>query len=101
MIRRCRELSPSIPIERLEFYRIHRALTRHQTDGPPRDIIIKLHYFRTKKQLLTAARNKDTLLFQGHTYQLLSDLDPLTIAKCREMKPQLQILMQHQLKYTW
>lgn len=51
------ELAPSIPIECLEFDRIHRALTRRQADGPPRDIIVKLHFFRTKEQLLTAARN--------------------------------------------
>ena len=95
------ELAPSIPIERLEFDRIHRALTRRQQDGPPRDTIIKLHFFRTKEQLLAAARNKDTLLFQGHTYQLFSDLAPLTIAKRRAMKPQLQVLIQHHLKYTW
>lgn len=54
------ELEPSIPIERLEFDRIHRALTRRQADGPPRDIV-KLHFFRTKEQLLTAARNKNSL----------------------------------------
>lgn len=95
------ELCPSIPIECLEFDRIHRALTRRQQDGPPRDIIIKLHFFRTKEQLLTAARNKDALQFQNHNYQLFSDLAPLTIAKRRAMKPQLQILIQHQIKYTW
>lgn len=94
------ELAPSIPIEHLEFNRIHRALTRRQTDGPPRDIIIKLHFFRTKEQLLAAAHN-NSLQFQSHTYQLFSDLAPLTIAKRRAMKPQLQILIQHQLKYTW
>lgn len=95
------ELAPSIPIERLEFGRTHRALTRRQTDGPPWDIIVKLHFFRTKEQLLAAARNNNCLQFQSHTYQLFTDLAPLTIAKCRAMKPQLQILLQHQLKYTW
>ncbi|PIO26594.1 hypothetical protein AB205_0195780 [Aquarana catesbeiana] len=95
------ELCPSIPIERLEFDRIHRALTCRQQDGPPRDIIIKLHFFHTKEQLLTAARNKDALQFQDHKYQLFADLAPLTIAKRRAMKPQLQILIQHQIKYTW
>lgn len=95
------ELSPSVSIDRLEFDRIHRALTRSQTDGPPRDIIVKLHFFRIKEQLLSAARNKDALQFQSHAYQSFSDLAPLTIVKHRAMKPQLQILLQHQLKYTW
>lgn len=94
------ELSPPIHIERLEFDRIHRALTRHLPDGPPHDIIISLHFYRMKEQFLLAAPSKDQLPFQGHTYQIFSDLAPLTVTKCRAMKPQLQILLKHQLKYT-
>lgn len=95
------QASTLMDLERLEFDRIHRALTHCQAEGPPRDIIVKLHFFRTKEQILSAARHEDRLLFQGHTYQLFSDLAPLTIAKLCSMKPQLQILLQHQLKYTW
>lgn len=61
------ELQPAIPVERLEMDRGHRALAPHKTNDPPRDIIAKFHYYRTKEQLLTAARGKDTLSFQGHT----------------------------------
>lgn len=53
------ELSPSIPIERLETDRIQRALTARKEDGPPRDRIIKMHYFCTKEQIMEATRNKD------------------------------------------
>lgn len=51
------ELAPAIPIECLEMDRVHRALTPRQTDGRPRDIVTKLHYFQTKEQLLAAASN--------------------------------------------
>lgn len=67
------EFAPFIPIERLEMDRIHRSLTPRKEDGPPRDIIIKLHYFRTKEQLLEAAHSKESLIFQGHRCQIYQD----------------------------
>lgn len=57
------ELLPSIPIDRLEFNRIHRALMPHKAEGPLRDIIAKLKRKRTKEQLLAAARGKGSLTF--------------------------------------
>lgn len=64
------ELMPLLPIERLEMDRVHRALSRQQPDGPPRDVIIKFQFYRTKDQLLSAAHNKESLNFQGHNYQI-------------------------------
>lgn len=49
------KLSPSILIERLEMDRIHRTPAPRKPDGPPHDIVFKIHFYRTKKQLLTAA----------------------------------------------
>ena len=60
------ELQPAISNERLEFDRIHRALAAKKPDGHPRDIIVKLHYYRTKEQLLSSARDKKQLNFQGN-----------------------------------
>lgn len=95
------ELQPDIPIERLEMDRVHRALAQRRINGPPRDIIAKMHYYRTKEQLLAAARGKDSLTFQGHVYQLFADLSPITVAKRRALKPQLQVLQRHQITYHW
>lgn len=95
------ELAPSIPIERLEMDRIHRALTSRNADGPPRDVILKMHYFRTKEQLMEAARNKDSLIFQGHRYQIFQDLSQITLLKRKEMKPHLQVLQYHRISYRW
>ena len=95
------ELSPSIPIERLEMDRIHRALAPRKSEGPPRDIIAKFHFFHTKEQLMVAARNKESLIFQGHPYQIFADLSPITVAKRLSMKPLLQNLQQHQIPYQW
>lgn len=95
------DLTPSIPQDRLEFQRIHRALTRRQKDGLPRDIIIKFQYYRTKESILQEARRKSTLTFQGYDYQIFADLAPSTISKRREIKPILQVLQQHGIAYRW
>ena len=95
------ELDPSIPIERLEMDRIHRSLAPRSDDGPPRDIIVKLHFFRTKEQLMVAARNRDSLIFQGHRYQLFQDLSQATLAKRKAMKPHLLVLQHHKITYRW
>lgn len=81
--------------------RIIKSLAPKKEDGPPRDIVIKLHYFRTKEQLMEAARNKDTLTFQGHLYQILQDLSQQTLLKRKAMKPHLQILQHHHISYRW
>ena len=57
----CQELLPGIAVERLEMDRIHRALTPRKTDGPPRDIIAKFHFYKTKEQIMEAARDKKNL----------------------------------------
>lgn len=95
------ELIPGIPLERLEMDRVHRALMPKKTDGHPRDIIAKFHFYRTKEQLLTAAREKEALTFQGHNYQLFSDLSQLTISKRHAMKPLLMELQRHKITYQW
>lgn len=95
------ELQPGIPVERLEMDRVHRALAPKKTDGPPRDIIAKFHYYRTKELLLNAARHKNTLQFQAYNYQLFTDLSQLTINKRRALKPLLQILQRNNIIYQW
>lgn len=95
-------LIPCTPtVERLEMDRTYRALAPRKPNGPPRDKIVKLHYHHSKEQLLAAARGKDPLNFQDHTYQLFADLSPLTIAKRRALKPQLLILQRNQIAYNW
>lgn len=75
------ELSLSIPIDLLEFDRIHQALTRCQPDGPPHDIMVKLHFYCTKEQLLADACSSDMLQFQGNTYPNFLDLALVMVAK--------------------
>lgn len=75
------ELTPGIPVDRLEFGRIHRSLAPKPTDGPPRKVISKFHYYHTKEKLLQAAREQQLLSFHGNSLQLFADLSPVTIAR--------------------
>lgn len=93
------ELAPEIPLERLEFDHIHRSLAPKPSEGPPRDLIIKFHFYRTKERLLQAAQQD--LSFQGNPLQLFADLSPVTIARRRGLKPYLQILQTQGIKYRW
>lgn len=94
------ELVPAIPIDRLEFDRIHRALGPKRQEGPPRDIIIKFTYYCTKETLLMVARSKPELCFQGHHCQLFSDLSQITLQKRHQMKPFTTALLNKHIKYT-
>lgn len=73
------ELQPGTPVERLEMDRVQRGMALPKTNSSPREIIAKLHYYHTKKQLLAAVRGKDALTFQGHAYQIFADPFPLTV----------------------
>lgn len=97
----CQELLPGIPIERLEMDRVHRALMPKKSDRPPRDIIAKFHYYKTKEQLLVSARGINNLSFQGHAFQLFTDLSQTTVSKRRAMKLQLLEFQRHDIKYQW
>lgn len=52
-------------------------------------------------QLMEAAREKDTLSFQGHRYQIFQDLQQHTLIKRRKINPNLQILQHHRISYCW
>lgn len=94
------ELLPTLSADRFEMDRIHRTLAPKKAEGPPHDIITKFHFYRTKENLLAAARERNDLSFQGEKYQLFADLSQLTINKRRAMKPLFLILQNHHINYN-
>lgn len=60
-----KELIPDLTEQYMEIDRIHHALTAPRSDGLPRDIIVKLHYYRIKEKLMLAARNRPELALFG------------------------------------
>lgn len=59
------ELQPGIPVDRLEMDMVHRALSSRKTNGPPRAIIAKFHYYRTKEQLLACSNSQRLPVIPG------------------------------------
>lgn len=60
---------------------------------------MKPHYYKIKEKLMMASRNSKDLQLFGTPIQLFSDLAPSTVQKRRNLKPLLQQLLNHQIKY--
>lgn len=83
---RAQELAPKIPLESLEFDRIHRSLAPKPTDGPPRDIIMNFHFYYTKEQLLQAARECPDFSFLNSFPSAVCG--PFASYHCKETEPE-------------
>lgn len=95
-----KDLIPTIP-EHLELDRAHRALQPLCTDGLPRDIIVKPHFYVVKEEVMKRASYADKLTIQGHQIQIFADLSSYTIQKMHSLKPLLQVLTQKEITYRW
>lgn len=82
-------LIPDIPAHRLELDRAHRALTGPRSDGLPRDILVKPHYYEVKEKVMATAREITDLHLRDHPIQIFADISPDTVQKRRAMKPLL------------
>lgn len=93
-----KSLIPNIPAHRLELDRAHRALQPPCSDGLPRDIIVKSHFYAVK-EVMKLSRSAEMLMIQGHQIQIFTDLSPYTVQKRRALKPLLQVLAGKEITY--
>lgn len=72
------ELFPETLTSPPEIDRAHRALmARPQQGSKPRAVIVRLHYFQVKENILREARSKrGKLLFRGHHIAIYEDFAP-------------------------
>lgn len=96
-----KSLIPNIPAHRLELDRAHRALQPPRSDGLPRDIIVKPHFYAVKEEVMKLSRSAEKLMFQGHQVQIFADISPYTVQKRRALKPLLQVLAGKEITYRW
>lgn len=96
-----KHLIPDIRAHRLELDRAHRALGPPRSDGLPRDIVVKPHYYNVKDEIMRRARNTPQIQILGHSVQIFADISPFTIQKRRALKPLLTVLTQKNIKYWW
>lgn len=81
-----KDLILDIPECRMELDRAHRPLRPPRTDGLPRDIIVKSHFYAVKEKVIKLSRALEKLVFP--------DLSPYTVQKQQSLKPLLQVLAQ-------
>lgn len=78
--------------------RVHRSLA---PKPPPRDIIVRFHYYESKKALTVATRNISQVDFKGTKIQIFNDLSSITLAKRHSFRPVTAYVQNHQITYHW
>lgn len=96
-----KSLIPDIAEHRLELDRAHRALQPPRSDGLPRDIIVKPHFYSVKEEVIRRSRGSENLKLLGHRIQIFADLSPYTVQKRHSLKPLLQLLLEKEVTYRW
>ena len=87
------------PIRIDRVHRVGRPDTR--SNRGPRDVLVKLHDFRTKEDILLAARGREKVDFDGQTCALYQDLSAATLARRNEFRPITEKLRTDGIKYRW
>lgn len=84
----------SRPLEEpIKIDRLHRALaTRNIRNGPPRDVICKLHNFPQKDAIIRGGWEKGPFEVQGSQVIILQDLAPKTLGMRKILKPLVDIV---------
>lgn len=67
----------------------------------PRDVIVRIHFFQIKEQLMQAARRSPHLLEPFHKVTLYADLSQHTIQARRKLSSITSIQRQHKVLYKW
>lgn len=89
------------PIE-LTIDRIHRIpKPRHLDDSIPRDVLMRVHFFQTKEQILSTSRSMPHLPEPFTGLQLYPDLSQHTLQLRRQLKTVTKALNNHKLIYKW
>lgn len=95
-------LMDSSPSNSIELDRAHRALgPRPSENDRPRDVICRVHYFKQKDQIMSAARSKGPVSLDGYQVNLLPDLSRRTLQLRRALKPLLEALKAQNVLYRW
>ncbi|XP_075042151.1 uncharacterized protein LOC142101645 [Mixophyes fleayi] len=96
------QMLPDLSKESLNLDRAHRALRpKPNPDQPPRDIIIRFHFFKTKERIMASARNAQSISYSGSHLQLYQDLAQSTLKKRRDLINVTKVLRNHSIKYKW
>ncbi|CAH2285461.1 Hypothetical predicted protein [Pelobates cultripes] len=93
---------PDIPADMLLLDRIHRIpRPQHLPPTTPRDVLMRLHYYHAKDQILRAHRARKDLPDKFKSILLFTDLSAETLWRRRSFKPVAEALRHHRIPYRW
>lgn len=91
-------LVPSLMAQDLIVDRIHRVpKPSFFSEEIPRDVLLRVHYYHIKEQILQASRKPDSVPSQYTTIRLLSDLSRHTLQRCRNLLTITKALRNHKI----
>uniref|UniRef100_A0A8C5M7N6 Uncharacterized protein n=1 Tax=Leptobrachium leishanense TaxID=445787 RepID=A0A8C5M7N6_9ANUR len=86
----------------IEFERLHRALRPKGPPGtPPRDVVCCLLRHTVKEEIMEAARQSRTIIFDDVSISLFQDLSPATLQSRRLLRPLTAALQERRIAYKW
>lgn len=93
---------PSTTTHDLIIDRAHRlAKPKSLPDSTPRDVIVRIHFFHIKDELMQTARRLQQLPEPYHGLKLFADLSQFTIRARQRLTPITTALRQHNVLYRW
>ncbi|XP_075445864.1 uncharacterized protein LOC142489273 isoform X1 [Ascaphus truei] len=95
-------LLPETPPALLILDRVHRALRpRPQAGDRARDVVVRMHYFKTKEAISNLAREKGGLKWGDVKIDVYNDLAPSTLLKRMALRHITKVLRDNEIRYKW
>ncbi|CAH2284608.1 Hypothetical predicted protein [Pelobates cultripes] len=93
---------PDIPADMLILDRIHRvAKPAHLPPSTPRDVLMRIHYFHIKEQILKTHRTSRNVPEKFKDISIYTDLYAETLRRRRTYRNITKTLHQRNLQYRW
>lgn len=93
---------PSIPESEMQVDRIHRLPNpSHLPDNIPRDVLMQVHFYQTKEQLMSAFHKHQQSPEKYAHIQIFVDLSQFTMQKRKSLLPVTKALRNHNIPYRW
>lgn len=93
---------PSIPASEVVIDRIHRLpKPSYLSDDIPRDVIMRVHFYHVKDQLMTSFRKNNQIPERFSRLQVYADLSQYTLQKRKSLLPITKALRNHEIVYRW
>ncbi|CAH2283315.1 Hypothetical predicted protein [Pelobates cultripes] len=101
LLHQFKELIPEVDPDLLVIDRIHRVgRPKHIPISSPRDVLMRIHYFHVKDQIMKASR-KNRPLAEYKALQIYADLSPATLLQRRNLAPITTTLRAQNVPYRW